>query len=318
VSVKSKKALVTCETTAEFLEQLRNRGIQVNHDGWGKTGMSLDKKSLIVALQNCEIAFVELEHIDVEVIENCPDLRFIGVARGAPTNVDLNICSIRGITVATTPARNADAVADYSLAMMIVATRSIFSSALHLKDEGWNYQGQLPYLKFRGREIGSLKVGLYGLGNIGLKVAKRLHYGFGTDVLFYDPFVNHCLEARKVDSLDELFSESDMVSLHAPVNDSTKRSISGNLLDKLGPNGLLINAARAGLIDEDLLFNYLEQGKIAGAVLDVYWHEPLDVKSKWLNLENVICTPHIAGATFDVIDNHCQKLILDFDKWLST
>lgn len=315
MSTNSKRALVTCESTPKFIEQIQQRGFAVHQAGWGKSGIPLDKASLITALKDCDIAFIELEEIDAEVIEKCPKLGLIGVARGTPINVDMAACKLKGISVTTTPARNADAVADYCIAMMIVASRSIFSSSLHLREKGWNYEGQLPYLKFRGFEIGNKKIGLYGLGNIGLKVAKRLHYGFGVKVFFYDPFVEICAEAEKVKSLDELFEICDIISLHAPINEATKNSITQDQLEKLGRKGVLINAARAGLIEEIALLEALEQNRIKGAVLDVFWNEPLESNSNWLKLENVICTPHIAGATFDVIQNHCEKLISDLDNW---
>ena len=247
MSTNSKRALVTCESTPKFIEQIQQRGFAIHQAGWGKSGIPLDKASLITALKDCDIAFIELEEIDAEVIEKCPKLGLIGVARGTPINVDMAACKLKGISVTTTPARNADAVADYCIAMMIVASRSIFSSSLHLREKGWNYEGQLPYLKFRGFEIGNKKIGLYGLGNIGLKVAKRLHYGFGVKVFFYDPFVEICAEAEKVRSLDELFEICDIISLHAPINEATifhiKRSVVGIDIFKIWRNFLCIKKA---------------------------------------------------------------------------
>lgn len=157
MSTQLKRALVTCEITDDFLLQLRDRGFEVKWDGWGRTGINMDKQRLITILQNCDVAFVELESIDREVIENCPSLRFIGVARGTPVNIDLDLCSERGITVASTPARNADAVADYCLAMMIVASRAIFPSVLHLKKRRLELQGPASVFTIQGSRVTQFK-----------------------------------------------------------------------------------------------------------------------------------------------------------------
>jgi phosphoglycerate dehydrogenase-like enzyme len=202
--------------------------------------------------------------------------------------------------------------------MMLDLSRKLTASSRHLSAEGWMFDGKLPYLEFRGRELGQLKVGLFGFGQIGARVAQRLHSGFGAQVFFFDPYVESSVHAKKVSSLEELFEISDIISLHAPVIAGTENSVDRAMLKKLGPQGILISSARAKLIVEEDLYQSLTHGEIASAAIDVFWSEPIDSQNRWVKLPNVICTPHIAGASLDVVSNHCETILNGIDKWLST
>jgi phosphoglycerate dehydrogenase-like enzyme len=202
--------------------------------------------------------------------------------------------------------------------MMLDLSRKLTSSSRHLSDKGWLFEGKLPYLEFRGREVGNLVIGLYGFGQIGIRVAQRLSNGFGAKVYYFDPFVESSNYATKVDSLDDLFEMSDIVSLHAPVLVGTENSIDRTLLKKLGPEGILISSARAKLVVEEDLYQALKTKEIASAAIDVFWSEPIEATDRWLALPNVICTPHIAGASLDVVSNHCETILNGIDKWLSS
>jgi D-3-phosphoglycerate dehydrogenase len=300
------------------LSALKSRKIEYQLTGWGQTGNTLTQEELISKAQDCEIVIVEIEDLNKSVIESLPNLKFVGVSRGTPVNVDLEFCKARGIPVVHTPGRNADSVADYCLSMMLDLSRKLTPSSRHLASEGWMFDGKLPYLEFRGRELGKLKVGLFGFGQIGARVAQRLHSGFGSQVYFYDPFVESSVHAKKVKSLDELFEISDIVSLHAPVIPETENSVNRALLRKLGPEGILISSARAKLVVEEDLYQSLSNSEIASAAIDVFWSEPIDSQNRWVKLPNVICTPHIAGASLDVVANHCETILNGVDKWLST
>ena len=312
------RALITCEVTNEFLSALKSRDIEYELTGWGQTGNTLTQDELIAKAQECEIVIVEIEDLNKAVIESLPNLKFVGVSRGTPVNVDLEYCKERGIPVVHTPGRNADSVADYCLSMMLDLSRKLTASSRHLASEGWMFDGKLPYLEFRGRDLGNLKIGLFGFGQIGARVAKRLHSGFGSQVYFFDPFVESSVHAKKVTSLDELFETCDIVSLHAPVIPETENSINRALLRKLGSEGILISSARAKLIIEEDLYQSLANAEIASAAIDVFWKEPIDSQDRWVKLPNVICTPHIAGASTDVVSNHCETILNGIDKWLST
>jgi D-3-phosphoglycerate dehydrogenase len=312
------RALITCEVTPGFLASLKNRNIQYELSGWGQNGKTLSDAELIAKAQDCEIVIVEIEELNRKVLESLPNLKFVGVSRGTPVNVDLRFCEQQKIPVVHTPGRNADSVADYCLSMMLDLSRKLTSSSRHLSDEGWLFDGKLPYLEFRGREIGNLVIGLYGFGQIGVRVAQRLSNGFGAKVYYFDPFVESSSYATKLDSLDELFEVSDIVSLHAPVIAGTENSVDRALLKKLGPEGILISSARAKLVVEEDLYQALKTKEIASAAIDVFWNEPIEATDRWLALSNVICTPHIAGASLGVVSNHCETISNGIDKWLSS
>jgi phosphoglycerate dehydrogenase-like enzyme len=318
MQAKSLRALITCEVTPKFLASLKERNIDFELSGWGQDGKTLSEVELIAKAQNCEIVIVEIEELNRKVLESLPNLKFVGVSRGTPVNVDLGFCEQQRIPVVHTPGRNADSVADYCLAMMLDLSRKLTSSSRHLSDKGWLFEGKLPYLEFRGREVGNLVIGLYGFGQIGIRVAQRLSGGFGAKVYYFDPFVESSNYATKVDSLDDLFEISDIVSLHAPVLVGTENSIDRALLKKLGPEGILISSARAKLVIEEDLYEALKTKEIASAAIDVFWSEPIEVTDRWLALPNVICTPHIAGASLDVVSNHCETILNGIDKWLSS
>ena len=315
---KPMRALITCEVTTEFLISLKERNIEFVLDGWGQNGDILSEIDLISKAQDCEIVIVEIEELNSRVLGSLNKLKFVGVSRGTPVNVDLEYCRERMIPVVHTPGRNADSVADYCLAMMIDLSRKLTSSSRHLTTKGWLFEEKLPYLEFRGREIGNLKVGLYGYGQIGARVARRLSDGFGSSVFFYDPYIESSSYATKVASLEELFEISDIISLHAPVISGTENTINRALIRKLGPDGILINSARPKLIVEEDLYQSLVSREIGSAALDVFWKEPIEVNDRWLKLSNVICTPHIAGASLNVVSNHCETILNGIDKWLSS
>ena len=205
MQANSLRALITCEVTTEFLASLNERNIKFELSGWGQNGKTLSDSELVAKAQNCEIVIVEIEELNRKVLEALPKLKFVGVSRGTPVNVDLGFCEQQKIPVVHTPGRNADSVADYCLAMMLDLSRKLTSSSRHLAKDGWLFDGKLPYLEFRGREIGNLVVGLYGFGQIGVRVAQRLINGFGATVYYFDPFVESSSHATKVSSLEELF-----------------------------------------------------------------------------------------------------------------
>ena len=179
MQANSLRALITCEVTTEFLASLNERNIKFELSGWGQNGITLSERELVAKAQNCEIVIVEIEELNRKVLESLPNLKFVGVSRGTPVNVDLGFCEQQKIPVVHTPGRNADSVADYCLAMMLDLSRKLTSSSRHLSNEGWLFDGKLPYLEFRGREIGNLVVGLYGFGQIGVRVASALSMGLG-------------------------------------------------------------------------------------------------------------------------------------------
>jgi|SaaInl5LU_22_DNA_1037371.scaffolds.fasta_scaffold00582_22 D-3-phosphoglycerate dehydrogenase / 2-oxoglutarate reductase len=298
------KALLTAEVTEEFVTNLESLGYTSEITGWGATRTALTEDELIDKLRDVSLLVCELEQVTERVLDKSPDLKIIASARANPTNVDTTAAEARGIWVLNTPGRNADSVADFTIAAILASQRRIVQADDHIRNVGWNLSGELPYFHFRGREIGELTIGLLGYGAIGRRVAQRLVSGFGAKILTHDLYVREMGEGCEWVEFDELFERSAVVSLHAAPPSDGKPLIGEQQLTALGSEGYLINTARAALVDENALIAALNSGTIAGAALDVFWEEPLRRDHPILSAPNTILTPHIAGASIDVRLHH--------------
>lgn len=303
------KAYVTAEWTAEGIDQLTALGYDVATGGWGATRRAPDAGALVAAARDADLLIVEVESVDASVLAELPALRLIGTARGTPSNVDITACTERGVPVLFTPARNAESVADFVIGVMLSLCRGIGAGERHLRDEGWLVGGELPYLHFRGPELAGLTLGLVGYGAVGRAVARRTAGGFGMRVAFHDPYVEGST------ALPELLATSDIVSLHCSRGPATHGLIAAAELTAMKRSAYLINTAGGAVVDEPALVECLGRGGIAGAALDVFATEPLPRDSLLLHLDNVLLTPHLAGAALDVIRHHTDLLCADIERW---
>ncbi|MCU0503605.1 MAG: 2-hydroxyacid dehydrogenase, partial [Anaerolineae bacterium] len=237
-------------------------------------------------------------------------LKVIGVLRGGYENVNFAHAKEKGLLVFNTPGRNADAVADFTVGMIIAEARNIARGHHGLKKGEWirtypNYQ-HIPDLPGR-------TVGLIGLGEIGLKVARRLS-GFDVQLLGYDPYAKPEVVAQHgvhLIGLDDLLATSDFVSLHARLTAENRHMVGPRELALMRPTAYLINTARAGLVDEDALYQALKEGRLAGAALDVFEKEPPGRDHPLVTLANVTLTPHMAGGSVDAFINSPKRLAAD-------
>ncbi|HOX14556.1 MAG TPA: NAD(P)-dependent oxidoreductase [Smithellaceae bacterium] len=261
---------------------------------------------LIEALSGVQIFVTEMDVMDFPAIRDARDLRAIVTCRGNAVNIDLSAATAYGVPVINTPGRNADAVADLTVAFMVMLARKMPGSFDFLK-HGQIKSGDMAkmgeaYLKYQGRELWRKTVGLVGMGNVGACVAARLSR-FGTRVIFYDPMITaeagSLLSAQKV-SLAELLAISDFVSLHAPAIESTRGMMNREAFNQMKPGAFFINTARASLVDETALLWALTSGKIAGAGLDVFSTEPPGTDDPIVSHPNVIATPHLGGNTTEI------------------
>jgi len=223
-----------------------------------------------------------------------PRLRCVARYGTGLDNVDLQAATRLGLPVLYAPGRNADAVAEHTLLLMLAVVKRLLPLDAGLR------RGELADLRVQGiGELRGLTLGLIGVGNIGRRVA-RLAGAFGMEILGYDPYVSaEELErrgARKVD-LDDLLQRADIVSLHCPLTPETREILGHETLARMKAGAIVINTSRGGTVDQAALIEALQAGKVAGAGLDVFDPEPPEGPSPLFGLDRVVLTPHVAGVS---------------------
>lgn len=285
-----------------------------------------------------EVAVVELEPVTERAIAAAaPELRLIACSRATPTNIDLAACSKDGVMVTNAPGRNANAVVEMTLGFILGLARFIPQThheircrrltlppgtPVNRKDILWQHPdlAQNPYSLYRGIEIEGRRLGLVGFGIIGRMLSPKAA-ALGMEVVSYDPFVPAADMAKygvaKAESLDDLLAAADFVSVHAKPTPETLGMIGADQFAKMKPDAFFINTSRGSLVDQDALVRALRERRIAGAALDVYDYEPQYHDSPLLELDNVILTPHIGGATKDVTRHQSRILEANILAYLS-
>ena len=267
------------------------------------------------ANKNTEMLLVLFCPVSREAIDALPNLKLIGATRAGLENIDVKYATEKGIIVQNLKGRNAQAVSDFTIGLILGEVRNIARSFHAVKNGLWrkNFVNSDMVFELQGKTIG-----LVGFGYIGQLVAQKLK-GFQVNVLAYDPYISD-KEAQKYQvqkvTLEDLLKKADFVSLHARLNEKTKHMIGEKELLLMKNTAYLINTARAGLIEEDALYQVLKEKKIAGAALDVFWQEPIGKNSRWLDLDNVTLTTHIAGTTKEALTKSPYLLVEDINKLL--
>jgi D-3-phosphoglycerate dehydrogenase len=262
-----------------------------------------------ITAESAEIVVVESDSVRGPVFDL--GVRAIASTRGDPNNVDIAGATAAGIPVLNTPARNADAVAEMTVALLLAATRHVLTADADVRSGNIFRDGSIPYQRFRAAEIAGLTAGLVGLGAVGRATQWRLA-GLGMRVIAHDPYNP---EARH--SLDELLTEADVVSLHAPVTDDTAGMIGAREFAAMRDGVVFLNTARAQLHDTDALVAALAAGKVGAAGLDHFAGEWLPVDHPLVAMPNVVLTPHIGGATFDTEARQAQMVADDLEALLA-
>lgn len=269
-------------------------------------------QSILDGVKDADVIITQFCPITKKVIDNCKNLKAIGVLRGGYENVNISYASKKGIKVYHTPGRNANAVADFTVGMLLAECRNIGKSHYNLKQGKW----VRDYLnKDSVPDMQDKTVGIIGLGQIGLKVAKRLH-SFDMRILAFDPYVKETPSYIQLAELETLMGESDFITLHTRLSEDTERMINSERIDLMKPNAYLINTARSGLVDEKALYDALANHRIMGAALDVFDVEPPTKDYPLITLDNVTVTPHLAGGTMDAFTNSPKLLAEEMIKLL--
>jgi D-3-phosphoglycerate dehydrogenase / 2-oxoglutarate reductase len=261
--------------------------------GWQIVTPDQIKNGLAAELSDADALVVRSAvQADAKLLESAPKLRVIGRAGVGVDNIDTDAATHRGIVVMNTPGANAVAVAELTLGLMISLARAIprANSTMHA--------GKWDKKSLQGQELRGKTLGIVGLGRIGLEVARRAA-SFGMNIIGYDPFVAPVIARENNVTLvpiDDIFKASDYLTLHVGLTTQTEGLINSTSIKIMKKGIRIINCARGELIVEQALADAIKSGHVGGAALDVFHQEPLK-ESPFYNLDNVILSPHIAGAT---------------------
>ncbi len=251
--------------------------------------------------------------VDDTLIAAAPRLRVIGRAGVGVDNIDAEAATRRGIVVMNTPGANAIAVAELTMGLMIALARQLprADSTMHA--------GKWEKKSLQGGELRGKKLGILGLGRVGLEVARRAR-SFGMELLGHDPFVSASIareNAIRLVSAEELFAQSDYLTLHVGLTPQTAGIINATTLATMKRGVRIINCARGELIEESALAEALKSGQVGGAALDVFHQEPLK-NSPFAEMDNVILTPHIAGSTAEAQEAVGVQIALQVREYLKS
>ncbi len=320
------KALVTAEVNTDVLIrtipeiEFHTAGYNVNH-------VVMESDELKNLIFDYDILISEFETVTADVLSNAVNLKLIVCCRGGVKSVvDLAEASRRHITVVHNAGRNASAVSEMVMGYILDMCRNITKSnnLIHDKiitsdnrsipaeyrDTIWGLDEKSPYVALRGRSPRLMTLGIVGYGNVGREVAAKA-LAFGMNIIIYDPIDLSISTSENVKSVDfdTLLREADVVTLHCPLTSTNNKMMSDEQFKKMKNNAYFINAARGGLVDEDALIRALKTGEIAGAAVDVVTREPVPSYSPLLDVPNLIITPHIAGASDEVVKKGTEMVI---------
>lgn len=262
-----------------------------------------------ITVEAADVVVVESDSVGGPVFDL--GLRVIASTRGDPNNVDIAGATAAGVPVLNTPGRNADAVAEMTVALLLAATRQLVPADADVRSGNIFRDGSIPYQRFRGWEVAGRTAGLVGLGAVGRATAWRLS-GLGLRVIAHDPYND---DARH--GLDELLGEADVISLHAPVTDDTVGMIGAPQFAAMRDGVVFLNTARAQLHDTDALVDALRDGKVSAAGLDHFVGEWLPTDHPLVGMPNVVLTPHIGGATWNTEARQAQMVADDLEALLA-
>ncbi len=268
---------------------------------------NLSKEELLEKIKDADILIVRSgTKVDREVIEHAKKLKIIGRAGVGVDNIDVEAATEKGIIVVNAPDSSSISVAELTMGLILAAARNIPQANNSVKKGEWDRK------RFKGIEIYGKTLGIIGLGRIGQQVAKRAK-AFGMNLVGYDPYISkekaESIGVKLLDSIEELCKVSDIITLHVPLTPKTKNLIGEKEINLMKKNAIIVNCARGGLIDEKALYKALKDKKIKAAALYVFEEEP-PKNNPLLELDNVICTPHL-GASTDEAQKSAGKIVAE-------
>jgi D-3-phosphoglycerate dehydrogenase len=246
-----------------------------------------EEEDLIRACKEADGLLNQYSLLTRRVLENLPKCKAVARYGVGVDSIDLRAATDLGIVVANVPDYCMDEVANQTIAMLLALMRKVTFFDQKVKSGQWDFRQGRPIHRLKGRTMG-----LVGSGRIGLEVAKRLA-AFGVNVIAFDPYIKKAPEGVELKDLDIVLKESNFISIHCPLNDSTRHLIGKREFKKMEKKPFLINISRGPIVDEKALIQALKEGLISGAGIDVLEKEPPDSQNPLLKMDNVILSPHI-------------------------
>ena len=299
-----------------------------NNDDWAEHQLNIEKNgseaepypdSLDDCIEDCDLLMVHFCPVPKKLIDKAKNLKAIITCRGGLEHINVKAATEKNIAVVNV-IRNAVPVAEFAIGLMLSLTRNIIIANNDIKNNKWTKN-------FDNKEflstLSNLKIGLVGMGNIGIEIATRLK-AFGCNIIAYDPYLDkNRIKANDLennvefkDNIEDIFREADIVSLHMRLVDANKGIVNKKLFSLMKKTAYFVNTARGGLVNQSDLIEALKNKQIAGAALDVFQDEPIEKDCELIKLNNVVLTSHIAGQTVDAIPKSPFLLMKELDKIL--
>ena len=303
--------------TRRLLPAVEERMAQLFDARFNSDDLQMDRAKLTEAMGDCDVLVPTVtDNIDAELIAAAPPRLKLIASYGAGVNhIDLAAAKAKGIIVTNTPGVFTDDTADLTMAMILNVPRRLGEGHRLMRSGEWN--GWTP-TGMLGHRIGGKTLGIIGFGRIGEAVAARAK-AFGLNVVYnkrhrLPASVEAELDVAYEPDLDRLISRADIISLHCPLTAETEKLIDARRIAMMKPDAYIINSSRGELIDEDALIEALKIGRIGGAGLDVYAHEPA-IDSRWFDIPNVVLLPHLGSATFEGREASGERVITNIRVW---
>lgn len=313
------RALVLAPFSEPVIADLHAAGVEVVHEDWLQTGILQDPEELGARISRDRFGavIVEGDFLFEETFDLAPELGFAGICRAAVNQIDVASATERGIVVVNAPGRNAAAVAELTLGLMLAVARRIPESDNYVRGGSW-VSPIGPHRELRGFELNGKVAGVVGLGAIGRRVSAFCN-ALGMNVIAHDPYVRPSVAERHGATwcdIDFLIEAADVITLHAPPPGDGGPLLTAERIGRMKRGGILINVSVPELVDQPALENALRTGRLAGAGLDIFPTHPVEPSYPLLSLRNVVLTPHIGGATNETIDRHSRAVAEDLLRYL--
>ena len=303
--------------TRTLLPAVEKRMAELFDTRFNADDVPLTRDALVAAMADCDVLVPTVtDTIDASIIAAAPPRLKLIASYGAGVNhIDLAAAKAKGIMVTNTPGVFTDDTADLTMALILNVPRRLGEGHRAMRNgewSGWSPTGML------GHRIGDKTLGIIGLGRIGEAVAMRAK-AFGMNIIYnkrsrLPASVEDELGVTFEPDIDRLVARSDIITLHCPLTADTNKIINADRIAHMKPNAYVINSSRGELIDEDALIAALQSGRIAGAGLDVYTHEPA-VDSRFLSIANAVLLPHLGSATFEGREASGERVITNIRVW---